>query len=119
MKTISTLLMAFVMSFSLFAQDGNDQVKLEKEGELTKVTIYYDDGNVHQIGYMKNKELHGEWKSFDQEGNKIAKANYANGNKVGKWFFWNDGKLSEVDYNDNRIVKVNTWDKKDTYVVSK
>ncbi|WP_127844522.1 toxin-antitoxin system YwqK family antitoxin [Psychroflexus aestuariivivens] len=119
MKTISTLFFAFLMSFSLFAQDGNDNVKLEKEGELTKVTMYYEDGIVHQIGYTKNNKLHGEWKSFDKDGNKIAKANYENGNKVGKWFFWNDGKLSEVDYDTNRIVKVSTWDKKDTYVVSK
>jgi len=118
MKTISTLLMAFLMSFSLFAQNGDDLVKLEKEGELTKVTMYYDDGSIHQVGYTKNNKVHGVWKSYDRDGNKIAKAIYENGNKVGKWFFWNDGKLSEVDYSDNRIVKVSTWKNKDTYIVS-
>ena len=118
MKTFSTLVMVFLMSFTLFAQTENDLVKTEKIGDLEKVTIFYDSGEIHQLGFIKNKKLHGEWKSFDKEGNKIAKANYENGNKVGKWFFWNDGILSEVDYNNNKIVKVNTWDKVNSQLVS-
>lgn len=118
MKAVSTLVMVFLMSFTLFAQTEKNLVKKEKLADLEKVTIYYDSGELHQVGYILNKKLHGEWKSFDKEGNKLAKATYENGNKVGKWFFWNDGTLSEVDYSDNKIVQVSTWDKLDTQLVS-
>lgn len=118
MKTFSTLVMVFLMSFTLFAQTENNQVKTEKVGDLEKVTIFYDNGEVHQVGFILNKKLHGEWKSYDKDGNKTAKATYEHGNKVGKWFFWNNGVLSEVDYNNNKIVKVNTWDKVNSQLVS-
>ncbi|NEV94605.1 hypothetical protein G3567_10665 [Psychroflexus sp. YR1-1] len=118
MKAFSTLVMVFLMSFTLFAQTENDLVKTEKVGDLIKVSIFYESGELHQEGYMINNKLHGEWKSFDREGNKLAKATYEKGNKVGKWFFWNEGILSEVDYNNNKIVQVSTWDKLDTQLVS-
>lgn len=118
MKAFSTLVVVFLMSFTLFAQTENNLVKTEKVGELEKVTIFYDSGELHQVGFILNDKLHGEWKSYDKEGNKLAKATYENGDKVGKWFFWNEGILSEVDYRYNTIVQVSTWDKKDTKVVS-
>jgi hypothetical protein len=33
-------------------------------------------------------------------------ATYDNGQKSGKWFFWNDTVLSEVDYSNNQIASV-------------
>jgi antitoxin component YwqK of YwqJK toxin-antitoxin module len=118
MKAFSTVVMVFLMSFTLFAQTENNLVKKEKVGDLEKVTMYYETGEIHQVGYILKNKLHGEWKSYDKEGNKIAKATYDKGDKVGKWFFWNDGLLSEVDYDNNKIVQVNTWDKLDTQLVS-
>lgn len=105
------------MSFTLFAQSENNHVKKEKVGDLEKVTIFYDSGEIQQIGYFKSKKPHGEWNFFDKEGNKLVKATYEKGNKVGKWFFWNDGVLSEVDYKKNKIVKVNTWGKVNSQLV--
>ena len=55
------------------------------------------------------EKLQGEWKSYDVSGKKIAVGNYENGKKVGKWFFWNTNRLSEVDYSNSKIVGVNTW----------
>lgn len=118
MKAVSTLVMVFLMSFTLFAQNENNLVKKENVDDLEKVTIFYDNGEIHQVGYILNDKLHGEWESFDREGNKIAKATYKNGNKVGKWFFWNEGVLSEVDYKNNKIIQVNTWDKVNSQLVS-
>ena len=117
-KAISTLLMVILMSFTLFAQTENTLVKTEKVGDLEKVTIFYDSGELHQVGYMLKGKLHGEWKSFDKDGNKLAKATYEKGNKVGKWFFWNNEILSEVDYDNNKIVKVNTWYRVSSQLVS-
>lgn len=118
MKAFSTLVMLFLMSFTLFAQTENNLVKTEKVGDLEKVTVFYDSGEIYQVGYMLKDKLHGEWKSYDRDGNKLAKANYEKGNKVGKWFFWNNEILSEVDYVNNRIVQVSTWDKVSSQLVS-
>ncbi|EMY81298.1 hypothetical protein ES731_13585 [Psychroflexus gondwanensis] len=118
MKAFSTLVMVFLMSFTLFAQTDKNLVKTEKVGDLQKVTMFYESGELHQVGYIKNDKLHGEWESFDREGNNLAKANYENGNKVGQWMFWNDGKLSIVDYNENRIVQVKTFVEEGSQVVS-
>lgn len=118
MKMLGTLVMSLVMSFSLFAQEANDQVKLEKEGDLIKAVYYHDNGEIRQIGFFKNDKPHGEWKAYDLNGDKIAQAKYNQGEKVGKWFFWNNGVLSEVDYRNNAIAKVSSYQKSDTYVVS-
>ena len=65
---------------------------------------------VSQTGtYNLDGKLQGKWLSFDTEGNKIVSANYDNGKKVGKWFYWNDKTLKEVDYTNNTIVSVKDW----------
>ena len=111
MKKIVVFLMVFSVGFS-FAQDKVSPT-IEKQGDLTLVTYYHDNGEVQQTGaFDSNGKLHGEWKSFDVEGNKIAIGNYENGNKVGKWFFWEGDSLKEVDYIDSKIVSVNKWDNK-------
>ena len=53
--------------------------------------------------------MHGQWVSFDQNGKKIAIANYNEGIKTGKWIFWTDKNLSEVDYSDSRVASVKNW----------
>ncbi|MGB8375786.1 MAG: nicotinic acid mononucleotide adenyltransferase, partial [Salegentibacter sp.] len=79
-------------------------------------TFYYEDGSIRQEGTYKDGKLHGEWISYDQEGNKNAIAEYTNGEKTGKWFFWSGEKLSEVNYENSRIVSVNTWKSDGTLV---
>ena len=43
-------------------------------------------------------------------------AEYNNGKKTGKWFFWNEDSLKEVNYEDNRIAKVTTWNNSNSVV---
>jgi antitoxin component YwqK of YwqJK toxin-antitoxin module len=42
-------------------------------------------------------------------GNKKSIGDYSNGEKTGKWFFWNDKSLSEVDYSNSRVANVKSW----------
>lgn len=77
--------------------------------DVLKVTYYYEDGSVSQIGTFKDNKRHGEWISYNLQGEKTAQAEYTNGEKSGKWFFWNGNQLREVDYNNNAVVAVNTW----------
>ncbi|MDG3583206.1 MULTISPECIES: toxin-antitoxin system YwqK family antitoxin [Galbibacter] len=113
-------LLIFAMLFSLVmvAQKVENKPKLEKEGEMVKATYFHENGQIAQTGYYLNGKLHGEWKAFDENGKKTAMAKYENGKKTGKWFFWNDKILKEVNYQDNRITNVTTWNNASPVVVT-
>lgn len=92
-----------------YAQDKKEP-KLEKKGDLTLVTYFHDNGLVEQQGaFDNNGKLQGEWTSFDAEGNKVAVGTYEAGKKVGKWFFWSDNTLKEVDFIKSKITNINEW----------
>jgi antitoxin component YwqK of YwqJK toxin-antitoxin module len=88
-------------------------LKLNKDTNLIEVIYYHDNGVISQTGsYTLDGKLQGEWLSFNAEGKKVVSANYDNGLKVGKWFYWNDETLKEVDYSNNKIANVNEWTSK-------
>lgn len=97
----------FLVSGVAFAQ--TTKPVLEQEGNLVKATYYYDNGKVQQQGFFKDGKLTGQWIAFDEQGNKKSIGEYVNGTKTGKWFFWNDKALSEVDYSDSRVAAVKSW----------
>lgn len=101
------LIGALVLSGIVSAQ--NIQPKHEVVGEMVKSTYYYADGKVSQEGFYKDGKVHGQWIAYDEKGNKTAIGEYNNGVKTGKWFFWNDNNLSEVDYSDSRVASVKNW----------
>ncbi len=108
---------AILFSTTLMAQDVKPT--FEKQGDLIKGTFFHDNGEIRQQGfYNKEGKLHGEWKSYNVTGKKIAMGQYDNGVKTGKWFFWSADKLSEVNYTNNRIADVTTWSNKDNVVVN-
>ncbi len=101
------LLIALLVSGITFAQEQN--IKLEAIGDLVKTTYYFDSGQVQQEGFFKDGKLDGVWTSYSTNGTKIAVATYKNGEKTGKWFFWNNDILHEVDYTNSKIAAVKTW----------
>lgn len=103
-------IIAFVATASANAQEVSP--KFEQQGELIKGTYYYEDGTIRQEGTYKDGQLHGKWISYQQNGKKNAIAHYENGVKAGKWFFWSNDLLTEVDYNNNYIVQAVSY--KDT-----
>lgn len=113
MKTIKTIMLALAMIAGATVSAQNESIKpvFEKEGDLIKATYFHSEGVVSQEGTFKDGELHGTWVSYDTEGNKIAMGHYTEGIKTGKWFFWNEDNLSEVDYANNRLAQVLTWNK--------
>lgn len=109
MKKYIFIAAVLCMSINGYAQK-NDQVKIEKKGELTEATYFYSDGSVQQQGtFNAAGELHGVWTSYDINGEKLAVGSYENGKKVGKWFFWTESSLKEVDYIDSRVASVYEW----------
>ncbi len=112
MKKSILLSIAFLITVVSFAQQKRD-LKLSKDANLIEVTYYHDNGVVSQRGaYTVDGKLHGEWLGYNSEGKKQVSANYDNGKKVGKWFFWEGTALKEVDYNNNAIVNVSEWEVK-------
>jgi antitoxin component YwqK of YwqJK toxin-antitoxin module len=106
MKKSVLIFFAFLITVFSFAQQKRD-LKLNKDTNLIEVVYYHDNGVVSQTGtYTLDGKLQGVWLSFDTEGKKIVSANYDNGKKVGKWFYWNNGSVKEVDYSDNAIAGV-------------
>ena len=102
------ILVVCILCVSLL-QAQNTEVKLEKEGDLVKVTYFYKDGKVKEQGFFKDKKLTGTWVAFDTKGNKTTIAHYESGKKVGKWFMWKADGLNEIDYTNNVIASVQTW----------
>ena len=109
------ILMLFTLLLGMVSFAQQERVlKVNNDTNLIEVTYYHDNGVVSQTGsYTLEGKLQGEWLSFDSEGNKSVSASYDNGKKVGKWFYWSDKTLKEVDYTNNAVVSVNEWKKDD------
>ena len=108
MKNIAIIALLLVSTLT-FAQDKSP--KLEEVNGLVKATYYFDNGQIQQEGFFKEGKLEGKWISYDVNGNKKAIAEYTNGQKTGKWFFWNEQSLSEVDYSNSAVAAVKVWNK--------
>lgn len=98
-------LLTFLICAVSFGQQKRD-LKLNENTNLIDVTYYHDNGVVSQKGsYTLDGKLHGEWLSFNAQGEKTVSANYDNGKKVGKWIHWIDGVRKEVNYVNNEASK--------------
>jgi antitoxin component YwqK of YwqJK toxin-antitoxin module len=102
------LLCALFVSIIAAAQDTKPTTENLDNG-LTKATYFHANGTIAQEGTFLDKQRHGEWISYNEQGEKTAKAEYTLNAKTGKWFFWSGEKLTEVDYSNNAVAKVNTW----------
>ena len=113
------IVIAFVFIGTIVTAQNKNQPKLESKGTLTFATYFYDNGSVQQEGtFNKNGVLEGLWTSYDFEGNKLSQGIYSNGIKTGKWFFWTENSLKEVDFVNSKIMNVNEWNRKSELAVN-
>lgn len=116
MKKIALVLVILFVSVSAFAQV-ETEMKLNKETQLIEATYYHTNGMISQEGtFNLDKKLHGEWISFNAKGETISVGSYVNGVKTGKWLFWSNDVLKEVEYSNNAIAAVNESKNKDGIV---
>ena len=100
------LLFAFLITVASFGQQKRD-LKFNKDTNLIEVVYYHDNGAVSQTGfYTADGKLQGEWLSFSTVGKKTVSGNYDNGKKVGKWFYYTNETIKEVDYSNNAIARL-------------
>ncbi|NNF20252.1 MAG: nicotinic acid mononucleotide adenyltransferase [Flavobacteriaceae bacterium] len=115
-KLIALCTICLVVNFG-FSQE-KKEVKVNKDKNLVEVVYYHDNGEISQMGtYNFKGELHGKWTSFDEQGNKSSIGTYENGVKTGKWFFWGQDKLREVDFDNNAIASVQEWSNSSQLVI--
>jgi hypothetical protein len=119
MKRYALLMILMLSASSLLAQEKKKDIYVLTVDNLIEATLHHDNGVVAQKGfYTKDGKLHGEWTSYDTEGNKTAIATYNQGVKTGKWFFFIEDDIKEVTFMESRIAKVTTWKASDTRVVA-
>ena len=106
MKNTIFLIALLLTTAVTFAQM-DKELTLNEDTNLIEATYFHDNGEISQQGtFNLAGKLHGEWLSYNQDGQKISVGSYANGQKVGKWFFWSNDILKEVEYNNNAIASV-------------
>jgi len=116
---MKNVILAIVFLFSGIVMSQENKPTFEKQNDAIKGTYYHTNGKISQEGfYNKEGKLHGEWKAYNVEGKKIALGQYENGLKVGKWFFWKEKELSEVNYTNNAITSVTNWSNKNDVVLN-
>jgi len=108
LKLMVVLALAYTMS-------GNAQKKESTfeaiNNSIIKATYYHENGQIAQIGCLKNGKLEGEWVMYADNGKKIALGKYLDGNRTGNWFFWkvDGGALREVTYFEGKLINVVEW----------
>lgn len=101
------IIFALLLTTYGFAQKERT-LKLNEKTNLIEVVYFHDNGSISQTGfYTQDGKLQGEWISYNEKGEKIVLANYQNGVKVGKWLYWIDGNIKEVNYDNNAIANIN------------
>ncbi len=104
MKSLFFSVLLCFISLTAFSQEKNQ--KIVPVGELFEITIFYNNGNIMQKGFLnKDNKLHASWESFFENGDRKCVATYDNGIKVGVWYYWDlDGKKTKVIYKDNKVI---------------
>ena len=107
-----TLIALVLIGTAAYAQTSIEP-KFEVEANEISATYFHDNGAIQQQGtFDKKGKLDGLWISYNDNGVKLSQGNYDKGVKTGKWFFWTDNSLKEVDYVNSRITAINEWNSK-------
>lgn len=110
MKKLLLLFTLLFISTIIYSQDSKLR-KTETKGELKEVTLFYENGTIMQHGfYTEAGELHASWESYNLDGTPKCYATYNYGAKVGVWTYWNKNKITKIEYDNNKIVKVEEFD---------
>ena len=111
----SVVLLVAAMSFAQKEKD----LTLNEETSLIEATYYHENGQISQEGtFDLAGKLHGKWISYNKDGEKISIGSYEKGVKTGKWVFYDNGVMKEVEFSNNIIASVVKKDSK-TGVVTK
>lgn len=110
MNKIIYLISFFLFTSFIYSQEDKNR-KVVPVGDMFEVTIYYDNGNIMQHGFLsKDLQLHASWESYYEDGRRKCYATYNEGAKVGIWYYWYDNKITKVEYENNSVISVEDFD---------
>ena len=112
------VLILLFLGIGLMAHGQETESKIEKVGKLVQKTVYHDNGEIAQTGYLLNGKPHGQWLQYNKKGKKIAAGRYEEGVKNGRWMFWSKGTLTEVEFEKNVIKNVKKWNNSELVYVN-
>ncbi|MFD1314940.1 hypothetical protein [Namhaeicola litoreus] len=102
----NVLVLALCLLFIGIGYAQKVEPKYEKQDDLVKVSYFFDNGDLKEVGYFKENKLHGQWIAFNEEGKKVTVANYEEGKKVGTWYVVTNDSVKELVYDANKLVSV-------------
>lgn len=74
-------------------------IDVDSDGtHILKFTRFTENGKVIETGMLKNRKPHGEWRSYDIQGEVIAIAEFKNGKRIKVVSFQDDGKVYTILY---------------------
>ena len=91
----------FILTFTFAGLNAQQEQVVSQEENTPEIVIYGDNGNQLNEGYIKNNKLHGYWAGYNKQDNTLSYGKYDQGEKVGKWYFWSEGNLRRVNYNNS------------------
>lgn len=107
-----------LLTLSAFAGDGsierryfkNGNVKFELErlpGQMVKITSYYKNGQVKEIGHYKKGKRHGMFQDFHDDGRRKTTAFFLGDKKDGLWTYYHlSGQIERyVIFNCNKVLR--------------
>lgn len=113
MKKLLLIFTLLLFSVSIYSQT-KYLPKTETKGDLQEITLYYENGAIMQHGfYTKEGKLHASWESYNLDGTRKCLATYNYGVKIGTWTYWNDNKVTKIEYDNNKVVKIEEFEVKD------
>lgn len=59
--------------------------------------MFYENGEIQAVEHYKNGIINGHALYFDEKGNKISEGDYLDGDKIGTWTNYEDGKLKDLE----------------------
>ncbi|MGB5369795.1 MAG: nicotinic acid mononucleotide adenyltransferase [Flavobacteriaceae bacterium] len=107
----AVLLMMISLIFSSAQAQSKKEVKLNADTNLYEATYFHENGAVSQKGnFDLAGKLHGEWVSYDETGAPLSKGSYKKGIRTGKWYFYSENGVKEVEFKNNIVASVNGED---------
>jgi len=91
----------FILMFAFAGLNAQQEKVVSQEEDTQDIVIYGDNSNQLNEGYIKNNKLHGYWAGYDKQEKTLSFGKYDQGKKVGQWFFWSEGNLSRINYNNS------------------
>jgi len=113
MMSISLSLISQEKELRTFYDDGS--VKSEyvySNADNYKVTNFYLNGKIMEIGEFTNGKMNGTWVSFNENGAKTGEAVYNQGKKQGEWKMYDSsGNIRfAINYDNGKMVSATSFD---------